>query len=79
MAAHNMNVLRSVHNAHEKGLLSRETRDNYVLEFAHSMEKWPGIRPHYIAIYDSLGAAQGLAVYAPISEYIAAQPPAEME
>ena len=73
MAWHIMNGLWSVHTAYENGLLSRSARDGLVADFAYSIQKWPGIRSHYIAIYENLGPRQGVDVYAPIAEYIAAQ------
>ncbi|MGI9270399.1 MAG: hypothetical protein ACR2QT_01390 [Woeseiaceae bacterium] len=79
IASHHMYVLRSVHNAHKKGLLSSEARDIYVLDLARTMKEWPGIRPHLVAIYDSLGAEKGVEVYTPIAKHIAAQTAPESE
>jgi hypothetical protein len=78
MALQGINNLWSVHSAYENGLISREVRDGYIVDFTHTMEAWPGIRPHYVAIYESLGSIQGVEEYAPIADYIAAQSEAEM-
>jgi len=72
-----INFLWSVHSAYENGLISREVRDGYVVDFAYTMETWPGIRPHYVEIYNNLDSIQGVKEYAPIAVYIAAQSAAE--
>ena len=77
MALHGIKNLWSVHSAYENGLISREVRDGYIVDFAYTMEAWPGIRPHYVDIYNNLGAIQGVEEYAPIADYIAAQSDAE--
>ena len=77
MASQGINNLWSVHSAYEKGLISRKVRDGYIVEFTQNMEAWPGIRPHYVDIYESLGAIQGVEEYAPIADYITAQSEAE--
>jgi hypothetical protein len=77
IAWHVINNLWSVHSAYENGLIGRDVRDSYIVDFAHSMETWPGIRPHYVAIYESYGPIQGVEEYAPIADYIATQSEAE--
>jgi hypothetical protein len=77
MALHGINTLWSVHSAYENGLLSSKDRDGYINDFAATMEAWPGIRPHYVAIYENLDSAPGIKEFAPIADYIAAQ--AEVE
>ena len=77
IALHGIENMWSVHRAFENGMISRETRDGYIVDFANSMHEWPGIRPHYVEIYENLGASQGAEEYAPIADYIAAQSEAE--
>jgi hypothetical protein len=77
IAWHGIYNLWSVHSAYENGLIGRDVRDSYIIDFAHSMETWPGIRPHYVAIYESYGPIQGVEEYAPIADYIATQSEAE--
>jgi len=77
MALHGIKNLWSVHSAYENGLISREVRAGYIAGFAYNMEAWPGIRPHYVDIYNKLGSIQGVEEYAPIADYIAAQSDAE--
>jgi hypothetical protein len=79
IALHGINNLWSVHSAFEHGLISREVRDGYVVEFAYTMQAWPGIRPHYVDIYNNLSTIQGVAEYAPIADYIAAQSEVETQ
>lgn len=73
IAEHYLSILRAVQNAFDNGLISAETRDEYIAELAHTIEIWPGIRPHYVDLYASLGLLQDAAVYAPIADYIARQ------
>jgi hypothetical protein len=73
IAHHGINILWSVHSAYENGLISREVRDSYIVDFAYTMEQWPGIRSHYVDIYQNLESIQGVAEYKPIADYIAAQ------
>jgi len=76
IALHYFSVLWAVESAFENGLISRETRDEYVAGLAHTIKTWPGIRPYYVELYESLGVLKDAAVYAPIAEYIASQTPA---
>jgi hypothetical protein len=73
MAWHGINTLWAVHSAYENGLISLEDRGGYIDDFAATLAAWPGIRPHYVAIYENLDAAQGVREFAPIAAYIAAQ------
>jgi hypothetical protein len=73
IAWHGINNLRAVHAAYDKGLIGRDVRDGYVEDFANTMEAWPGIRPHYVAIYESLGAIRDAEEFAPIFDYIVSQ------
>ena len=73
IAWHRINILRSVHSAYENGLISRAVRDSYIADFAYTIEQWPGIRSHYVDIYENLNAIQGFEEYAPIAVYIAEQ------
>ena len=68
-----INILRSVHSAFENGLISRKVRDAHIADFAYTIEKWPGIRSHYVDIYENLDSIQGVEEYAPIADYIAEQ------
>jgi hypothetical protein len=77
IALHGIDNMWSVHIAFENGMISRETRDGYIVDFAYAMEVWPGIRPHYVDIYNNLSSIQGVKEYAPITNYIAAQAEAE--
>ena len=73
IAWHFINIIGSVQSAYESGLISREVRDGYIVDFAYTMEQWPGIRSHYVDIYQNLELIQGVAEYKPIADYIAAQ------
>lgn len=73
IAWHFINIIGSVQSAYENGLISREVRDGYIVDFAYTMEQWPGIRSHYVAIYENLGSLQGARAYQPIADYIASQ------
>ncbi len=77
IAWHGINNLRSVHAAYDNGLISRDVRDSYVEDFANTMQAWPGIRPHYVAIYESLDAIRDAEEFAPIVDYIASRPEVE--
>ncbi len=79
IAWHEINLLWSVHSAYESGLISREVRNGYIVDLAATMEKWPGIRPHYVEIYENLESIQGLREYRPIADYIAARSAAESQ
>jgi hypothetical protein len=74
IAWHFINVLWSVQGTYENGLISRETRDEYIVDLAYSIEHWPGIRSHYVFIYENLESIQNVDIYAPITDYIAALP-----
>ena len=71
IAWHSINVLWSVQSAYENGLLSRETRDEYMVDLTYSLEHWPGIRSHYVFIYKNFESLQNVEIYSPISDYIA--------
>lgn len=73
IAWHGINNMWSVHSAYKNGLIRRSARDRYIREFAYSLQTLPGITPYYIEIYESLSSIQGVAEYAPIADYIAAQ------
>jgi hypothetical protein len=77
IAWHYINIMWSVHIAYENGLIDKKTRNDYILVFAANLERWPGIRPHYVKIYRDLETIQGLKVYAPIAEHIATLEPTE--
>lgn len=79
IAWHYVTHLRSVSDAYENGLISRKARNEYIADFTDNFERWPGIRSHYVAIYTETEALQGLEVFAPIAEYIAAQAPTEVD
>lgn len=73
MAQHYFGILGAVQSAFDSGLIDTATRDSYVAAFALSIEKWPGIRPHYVVLYERLGMNQDAAVYTPIAAYIESQ------
>ena len=73
IAWHQVNFLRSVQNAYDNDLISRKVRDSYVADLARTIEKWPGIRPHYMEIYQEHAALQGRSELAPIAELISAE------
>lgn len=73
IARHQINFLRSVQNAYKDELISRRVRDAYVLDFAQSIDRWPGIREHYVAIYRETEALHGLEEFAAIAELAAAE------
>ena len=73
IAWHGINNLRAVHAAYDNGLIGRDVRDGYVVDFANTMEAWPGIRSHYVVIYESLDGIRGAEEFAPIVDYIASQ------
>ena len=73
IALHYFSILRAVQSAFDNGLIDQDTRDDYVAGLAHTIETWPGIRAHYVDLYESLGLLQEVAVYAPIADYIASQ------
>lgn len=75
IAWHSVNTLLSVHSAYKNDLISRKVRNNYIAELAHTLEQWPGIRPHYVDIYENLESIQGLAEFQPIADYIATLTP----
>lgn len=72
IAWHYVNSLRSVQNAYKDELISRKVRDSYIVELAQTLEEWPGIRSHYVDIYQKNEALHGTAEFAPIAEFIAA-------
>jgi Tfp pilus assembly protein PilE len=74
IAWHEVNSLWSVHSAYKKGLITRKFYSDYVAGFADTLEAWPGVTPHYVDIYQNFDAIQGLTEFAPIADYIAAQP-----
>ena len=73
IASHQVNFLRSVQNAYDNDLISRKVRDTYVANLALTIEKWPGIRPLYVEIYQEHEALQGRSELVPIAELIAAE------
>ena len=74
IAWHEINSLWSVHGAYKKDLITHKFYSDYVAGFADTMERWPGLIPHYVEIYRNFDAIQGLDEYAPIADYIAARP-----
>lgn len=79
IAMHYVSTLATVQNAFENGLIDRATRDEYAAGLALTIEIWPGIRPHYVAIYKELGSNLDADVYAPIADYIASLPEPEVQ
>lgn len=77
IAQHFFGMLGAVQSAFDNGLISVETRDAYIARFARSIEAWPGIRPHYVILYERLDGKREAAVYAPIAAYIESQRPRE--
>ena len=73
IAWHWTNIMWSVNSAYENGLLSREIRDFYVADFAYMLQDTPGIRSHFVAIYEDLGPMQSAAVFTPIAAYVVAE------
>jgi hypothetical protein len=73
IAWHYFTVLWSVQNAYENGLLNRETLDRYIAEFAYILERWPGIRSHFVDIYGLTGSAHEAEVFTPIADYLTPQ------
>ena len=71
IAWHNVNFLRSVQNAYKDELISRKVRDAYVADFARTIERWPGIRPHYIEIYQETEALHTGSEFAALAELAA--------
>lgn len=73
IAWHEVNFLRAVQNAYADELISRKVRDAYVADFARTIERWPGIRPHYVAIYRETASLHGLSEFASLAELVATQ------
>lgn len=73
IAWHYVNALWSVHTAYENGLLSRDRREHYVSAFASTLQRWPGLAPHYVQIYTELEPMHDMKVFAPIAELVASQ------
>lgn len=79
IAMHYVSILWAVQGAYDNGLISRKTRNEYVKGLAYTIEKWPAIRPHYVAIYKDLDSSLYADIYAPIADYIASLPEAEVQ
>ncbi len=77
IAWHFVNALWSVHSAYEKGLISREARDLYIVDFTDTLRQWPGLRSHFVHIYEDFEYVRNARVFAPIAEYIEPQAAAE--
>ena len=73
IAWHYFDVMRLVQDAYENGLIDRQTYDDHISRFAYTIEKWPGIRSHYVQLFQDMPSLQGDEVFAPIVNYIAAQ------
>lgn len=73
IASYQINLLESVQNAFKDDLISRKVRDAYIDDLARSIEKWPGIRPYYVEIYETREALHGHIEFGPIADYIASQ------
>ncbi|MGI9219522.1 MAG: hypothetical protein ACR2QS_00630 [Woeseiaceae bacterium] len=61
----------AVHKAFKNDLISRKSRDRYVVELAYILDAWPGIRPHLVEIYEQHETLHGQAVFKPIESFVA--------
>jgi hypothetical protein len=73
IARHYFNIMGSVQSAYEQGLIDASARNAYIESFADQFTRWPGIRAHYVTLFEQRESIQTLDVYAPIADYIAAQ------
>ena len=73
LAWHMVDVMRAVQSAYDNGLLSFAVLDDYKADLAYQMDQWPGIRPHFVFIYDSYPSLHDKEIFAPIAAYIASQ------
>jgi len=70
IAEHYFNLQGAVQGAYDDGLISRATLELYTARLEHTLEAWPGIRSHYIELYDNLGSTKSAAAYAPVAAYL---------
>ena len=73
LAWHVADVMRAVQSAYDNGLLSFAVLDDYKADLAYQMDQWPGIRPHFVFIYDSYPSLHDKEIFAPLAAYIASQ------
>jgi len=70
---HWLDVMWAAQRAYENGLLSIEVRDAYQADLAFLLRRSPGIRPHFVTIYESMPSVHDNEIFTPIAAYIVSQ------
>lgn len=63
-----VNLYYAAQIAHDNGLLDAQRLDVYRQDLAHTLERFPGLHPHLLQIYDAFPDMRSMAVFQPLRD-----------
>ena len=76
LARHVMHLYHAAQLAHDNGLLSAQRLDMYRLDFQQTLDRFPGLYPALLQVYDASPEMRAMAVFEPLRELEAQRAPA---
>lgn len=67
LAWHYVNLYFAAQIAHDNGLLDARRLDTYRLDLQQALDRYPGLHPAFLQIYDAFPEIRDLSVFAPLA------------